>query len=62
MPTMFSCPMRFTARASSKKRATTFASAAMPSCRNFTATRLPMTGCSARYTVPIPPRPRSFKI
>src|SRR4051812_26253156 len=56
---MLSWPMWLTARASLKNRSTIPGSVAYCGWRNLMATREPMTGCSARYTDPMPPRPRS---
>ncbi len=54
---MLSWPMSAAALASWKKRSTTDGLAAISSCSTLRATFFPISGCSHRYTVPIPPAP-----
>ena len=57
MSTMCSWPIWLTAFASVMKRETTSEFFESSGWIAFMATFLPMTGCSARYTTPMPPSP-----
>jgi len=59
MSMMLGWRMAFAARASLKKRVTSASSLASSGLRTFTAALRPMMGCSAKYTVPMPPSPSS---
>jgi hypothetical protein len=54
---MHSCRIRLTARASWKKRSTSELCSDQSREITLMATRLPIAGCTARNTSPIPPAP-----
>jgi ABC-type transporter Mla maintaining outer membrane lipid asymmetry permease subunit MlaE len=59
MMATWGCSMRAAAIASRSKRATTSGFSVMVRCNTFNATIFFMCTCSARYTAPMPPVPRT---
>ena len=59
---MLAWPIRLTARASWTKRSIKLSVSATFERITLTATRLPITACTAPYTVPMPPSPSTPSI